>query len=248
MGTFHLPCWTGGTVGVGLDVVLTLHVSDAVEAVGVQSLEVPGTVDGHWSWLHVDGGWIVILEVVDHWTAVLRLSVSSSSDLGSEMTRVTSSAGTMYQGLRLLTLFTMVLKEVSFLDPSWMVLKEAFLCTLWGSMALLLLDLGSLLTHLVDGLERTLLPDLLFPWRLPVFEWSWKEADDSDLLLCLLHGVLPSIHIGWSWKEFLVLFSVIFSIAKTDFEMFLHKTRIRSNLMLAGWPTMICFSVLISTT
>ena len=26
----------------------------------------------------------------------------------------------------------------------------------------LLLDLGSLLTHLVDGLERTLLPDLLF--------------------------------------------------------------------------------------
>ena len=39
-------------------------------------------------------------------------------------------------------------------------------------MALLLLDLGLFLTHLVDGLERTLLPDLLFPWRLPVFEWS----------------------------------------------------------------------------
>ena len=39
-------------------------------------------------------------------------------DLGSEMTRVDSLAGTMYRGLRLLTLFTMVLKEVSFLDPS----------------------------------------------------------------------------------------------------------------------------------
>ena len=33
-------------------------------------------------------------------------------DLGSKMTRVTSSAGTMYRGLRLLTLSTMVLKEV----------------------------------------------------------------------------------------------------------------------------------------
>ena len=33
--------------GVNLDVVLTLHVTNAVKAVGVQSLEVPGTVDGH---------------------------------------------------------------------------------------------------------------------------------------------------------------------------------------------------------
>ena len=32
---------------VDLDVILTLHVTDAVEAVGVQHLEVPGTVDGH---------------------------------------------------------------------------------------------------------------------------------------------------------------------------------------------------------
>ena len=31
-----------------------------------------------------------------------------------------------------------------------------------------------------------------------------------------------------------MLFSVIFLIAKTDFEMFLHKTHIRPNLMLAG--------------
>ena len=50
-------------------------------------------------------------------------------NLGSEMTRVASWAGTMYRGLRLLTLFAMVLKEVSFLDPSQMVLKEPFLCT-----------------------------------------------------------------------------------------------------------------------
>ena len=39
-------------------------------------------------------------------------------------------------------------------------------------MALVVLDLGSLLTHLVDGLERTLLPDFFFPWRLPVPKWS----------------------------------------------------------------------------
>ena len=166
----------------------------------------------------------MILEVVDRWTAVLWLSVSFCVffiDLGSEMTRVAWLAGTMYQGLRLLTLFTMVLKEVSFLDPSWMVLKEPFLCTFWGSMALLLLDLGSLLTHLEDGLERTLLPDLLFSWRLPVSKWSWKEcADDSDLLLYLFHGVLPSIHIGWSWKEFLMLFSVISRLLKQTLKYF----------------------------
>ena len=39
-------------------------------------------------------------------------------------------------------------------------------------MALLLLDLGLSLTHLVDGLEGTLLPDLLCPWGLPVSKWS----------------------------------------------------------------------------
>ena len=38
------------------------------------------------------------------------------------------------------------------------------------------------------------------------------------------------------------------SITKTDFEMFSHKTHIRPNLMLAGWPTMIGFSVFVSTT
>ena len=40
---------------------------------------------------------------------------------------------------------------------------------------------------------------------------------------------------------------VIFSIAKTDFDTFLHKTFIKPNLMLAGWPTMIGFGVLVST-
>ena len=36
-----------------------------------------------------------------------------------------------------------------------------------------------------------------------------------------------------------MLFSVIFSIAKTDLETFLHNTHMRPNLMLAGWPMMI---------
>ena len=37
-------------------------------------------------------------------------------------------------------------------------------------MALEELDLGPFLAHLVDGLERTLLPDFLSPWRFP--KWS----------------------------------------------------------------------------
>ena len=60
-------------------------------------------------------------------------------------------------------------------------------------MALEELDLGMLLTHLVDGLERTLLPDSFSPWRLPE-----ECADDSDLLLCCVHGVLLSILSQWS--------------------------------------------------
>ena len=31
-----------------------------------------------------------------------------------------------------------------------------------------------------------------------------------------------------------MLFAVVFSIAKTDFDIFLHKTHIKPNLMLAG--------------
>ena len=39
-------------------------------------------------------------------------------------------------------------------------------------MALVVLDLGLLLTHLVGGFERTLLPAVFYPWRLPVPKWS----------------------------------------------------------------------------
>ena len=150
----------------------------------------------------------------------------------------------------------MVLKEV-FLDPSSMVLKEPFFGTFWDLMVLKEFALGPFLAHLVDGLKRTLLPDFWWmvlkeswPWHF--FPWSWKEfwvwsRDESDLLLCCLHGVLSSIFSWWSWNEFLELLSV-FSITKTDLEIFLHNTRMRPNLMLTGCPMMIGFGVLVSTT
>ena len=104
----------------------------------------------------------------------------------------------------------MVLKEVSFLDPSSMGLKEPFFGTFWDSMVLKEFTLGPFLAHLVDGLERTLLPDFWWmvlkesrPWHF--FPWSWREfwvwsRDDLDLLLCHLHGVLLSI-LQRKWNE-----------------------------------------------
>ena len=98
---------------------------------------------------------------------------------------------------------------------------------------------------LVIGLERI----LIFWHFLP---WFWKKLMNGlertqILLLTLLHDILPSIFSWWSWKEFLELFSV-FSIAKTDLEIFLHNTCMRPNLMLAGCPMMISFGVFVFTT
>ena len=56
----------------------------------------------------------------------------------------------------------MVLKEVLFLDPSSMVLKEPFFGTFCNTMVLKEPDLVPFWAHLVDGLERTLLP--VFFW------------------------------------------------------------------------------------
>ena len=50
-------------------------------------------------------------------------------------------------------------------------------------------------------------------------------------------------------RSFSCCLCVVFSIAKTDFDTcFCIKLLIRPNLMLAGWPTMIGFGVLVSTT
>ena len=92
-------------------------------------------------------------------------------DLGSEMTTVASSAGTMYRGLRLLTLFTMVLKEVSFLDTSRMVLKGHFYLTFYY------LHGGYHFSS--NGLERSVL---------------MTQICSSVFSI----GFLPSIRIGWS--------------------------------------------------
>ena len=51
-----------------------------------------------------------------------------------------------------------------------------------------------------------------------------------------------------SWKESLELIFVLFSIAETDLETFLHKTWTKSNLEQAACQTMISLHVLVSTT
>ena len=89
-------------------------------------------------------------------------------DLGSEMTGVTSSTGTMYWGLRFLTLFIMVLKEVSFLGPSSMVLKEPFL-------------------HMFE---------ILWPWGSQIWVHFWHTwcmvLKGHFYLISCLHGGLPN--------------------------------------------------------
>ena len=179
------------------------------------------------------------------------------------MTRVASSAGTMYWGLRWLTLSTMVLKwvkwswKVSFLDdPLWMVLKLSIMVLKWGT-TFDLTRLYSLITRfglIFDAFGGWSWNDTFAcPFLHGGYHFSSLNGLERSLLMSqtcfsvFSMGFLPSIRSGWSWKEFLVLSLVVFSIAKTDFDTFLHKTLIKPNLMLAGWPTMIGFSVLVST-
>ena len=124
---------------------------------------------------------------------------------------------------------------------------------------------------ILNGLERTLFMHILrlyglrgarFRFAFDTFGgWSWKDTFtwflfSMEVTRMVLKGVhwwfrfapLPS---PWGFaiypsvngleRSFLVLFSAIFSIARTDFEIFLHKTHMRPNLMLAGWPIMIGF-------
>ena len=71
--------------------------------------------------------------------------------------------------------------------------------------------------------------------------WSWK---DFDATLWFLHCVLPSIFKQWSWKESLELVFVLFPIAETDLETFLHITWMRPSLELAACLTMMSLHVL----
>ena len=98
MGTFRLPCWTGGTVGSVL-----MSYSPFMSPMQSKLL-------GNKAWR-----FLVLSMVTDPGGGGLLDGCSVTGcvfflDLGSEMTWVASSAGIMYWGLRLLTLFTMVLK------------------------------------------------------------------------------------------------------------------------------------------
>ena len=66
-------------------------------------------------------------------------------------------------------------------------------------MALVVLDLGSLLTHLVDGLERTLLPDFSFHGGYQFPNGLERSALMTQIYFSdISHAVLPSILSQWS--------------------------------------------------
>ena len=217
---------------VCLDVILPWYVSDAVKTVGKHCLKIPGTINGCRTWLHLDGvesrsfGWWMTWGLIFHWLCCLCC-------LRISMTWLTSWTGTIHFGLSLLTLFARVLKEVNFWDPSSGGLERTcyfwfFFCHFW-QMVLKELSDCALSAVVLKGVD----------------EWSWKG---SDLLLCFIHGSLPSTFKQGSWKEFLELVFALFSMAKTNLETFLHKTQMSPSLMLAGCPTMISFGILVSTT
>ena len=116
-----------GLCGVCLDVILAFHVSDSVKAVGKQCLKIPGTVDGGWAWLHVDGVeswsfcWLSTQGLIFHWLCCL-CCLRIWNDLTHLMNR------DHIPWLRCVTLSEMVLKEVNF----WKNLSFSHLWSLWS--------------------------------------------------------------------------------------------------------------------
>ena len=235
---WELSIFCAGTGGTVRSVLMSYSPCMSMmqsKAVGEQCLKIPGTVDGHWTWLHIDGielwswrrwttgwlfcGWLCLLPWLKIWNDLTCL-INRDHVLGVKV------FNSIYNGLersQFLAIFTNGLERSVFFRFILNGLERTlFMQFFWGLMAWDEPDLGLFLAHLVDGLERTLLPDFwwmvlkeslsghlwpscLSPWWFP--KWSWKECtDDSDLLLWCLHGVLQSILSRWSSKEFLVLF------------------------------------------
>ena len=130
-------------------------------------------------------GWIMILEEVDCWTAVLWLVVPSFLSWDLKLTWVASSTGTMYRGLSLLT---------QYLQWSW---KKC------------------LFRSILNGLERTLFYahfEALWPWRSQIWVhfgafggWSWKDTFTWFLVsMEVSQMVLKGVH--W-WLRFAPLTS-----------------------------------------
>ena len=206
---------------VCLDVILPIHITDAVKAVGKQCLKIPGTVDGCWTWLHIGGveswtfGWWAIWELVFHWLCYL-CCLGIWNDLTHLMNRDH-------------------IPWIEIFDSIWDSLERSQLLRSILSGLEKFAIFVSFLSLLVDGLERRLLP---VSWSRvlkgcsdyvclamalkEVDEWSWR---DSDLLLCFLCGGLPSIFKLWSWKGFLELVFTLFPMAKQTWKQFsiIHK-------------------------
>ena len=172
------------------------------------------------------------------------------------------------KGVALLTSCSMSWKETFFLPDLPMVLKEVtmplfltyhWLCWhypfLWWSYAIY-----------TNGLEKSWLVSVLLSPASCIFGWGLERSLSACThshglersgwmvlkgLRC--NSLVPQWYFAiyfrqWFWKESLELVFVLFSIAETEFESFLHNTHMRPNLVLAACPMTISFGVLASTT
>ena len=178
MGTFRLPHCTGRTLGS----VLMSYSPDMSpmqsKLLGNNAWRSLVLFNGCRSRLHCRWGWMSILlesGPLEGWSFI---GCAVFAVWGSEITQLTSLTETMYLGLSLLTLFSRVLKEVNFWDPSSVVLKEAVICFTfwpWG------LERESNVVHFCHFWWIVLKVDFYLWFR----EGSWKE---SQIMYTFGHG------------------------------------------------------------
>ena len=89
IGTLHLPCYRW-YLRIDFNVILTWHVANSIKTVGIQGLQVLGTINQCTTWFHIDDWtWMLIVGPLLTVLSVGPLVIFS----GSEMTLVCSWVG-----------------------------------------------------------------------------------------------------------------------------------------------------------